>query len=307
MSLPPLHAVRVFEAAARHLSMSAAARELYISQGAVSQQIKNLEGYLGTELFMRRPAGLALTEAGELFQQTVSPAIRAIQLGTSRVRRFASDSEIVISTVGSVAARWLLPRISRLEADLGATRVRIDISRGLVDFSEHAVDLAIRYGKGQWEGTESRLLFRLNMVLVAAPDLVAGARGSGVDLVTSGRMPLLNDRLHGYWAIWCDRHGIEEREIADQFLFIDDLNVLIDVALNGQGIALVPTFLIRSEIASNRLMLLEEEPIDLEAGLWMVTAAGGTRRKKVDELMRWLEREAGADTGELRASSHESA
>ena len=171
--LPPLNALRAFEAAARHLNFSRAADELSVTPGAVSQQIQNLEDYIGGPLFKRTPRGLLLTDTA----QTALPALRdafdnlaeAAALLTAQVE----GRRLTITAAPSFAAKWLVPRLGRFEAAYPQVDVWLSADMDLVDFGAGEVDVAIRYGAGPYPGLESVRLMRETVVPVMSPELMA--------------------------------------------------------------------------------------------------------------------------------------
>jgi LysR family glycine cleavage system transcriptional activator len=172
--LPSLHALRAFEASARLGSFKAAARELFVTPAAVSQQIKLLEEELGTRLFIRMNRAVALTEAG----QALAPVLRdAFERITETVRRLPGRERpgtLTISVLPSFAAKWLVPRLGRFQQRHPEIDVRISASMHLVDFGREDVDLAIRHGSGSWTGVTAVRLFAEDLVPVCSPRLLRG-------------------------------------------------------------------------------------------------------------------------------------
>src|SRR5438309_11111357 len=171
--LPPLNALRAFEAAARHLNFSRAADELSVTPGAVSQQIQNLEDYVGATLFKRTPKGLLLTDAA----QTALPALREAfdRLGeaASLLTAGTDGRRVTVSAAPSFAAKWLVPRLGRFEAAHPLVDVWLSADMELVDFAAGEVDVAIRYGSGRYPGLETIRLMSETVLPVASPELLA--------------------------------------------------------------------------------------------------------------------------------------
>ncbi len=290
-----LRAIRVFEAAARRLSMSEAARELFVSQGAVSQQIRNLEHQLGVTLFTRHRTGLTMTSAGERLFKALGPPMRDIARAVDDFQRQAELREVAISTVPSVAARWLLPRLAELESAL-KTRLRLEISRELVDFHQRNVDVAIRYAEhGAWQDAHATLLFPLDIICVSAGNLSLVGQGTA-EAIRQSDLRLLDDSHHAYWEKCAELIGLDDSVIGQRRLLIDDLNIVIDVTLKGEGIALVPRFLIESELRAGQLVKLGDFERTLSGGYWIVTPKG-RMPESVDRLKRLLLELAWRETG----------
>src|SRR5690606_34336303 len=172
--LPPLGALRAFDAAARHLSLTRAAAELHVTHGAVSRQVKELEKFLGRALFHRRPRGLELTSEGRLLAFTAGKLFEDLREAVRSLRDVRQPGVITVSTVPSLAARWLVPRIAAFQARHPGSEVRVGTSHQLVDFRRDGVDLALRYGRGGWRAVYSERLFAPREFPVCAPSLLAG-------------------------------------------------------------------------------------------------------------------------------------
>ena len=150
--LPSLNGLRAFEAAARHLSFTQAASELNVTQTAISHQIKRLEEELGVRLFIRQNRSLALTQQAQEYLPGIRAAFNDLRLATDRLLRKDDDHVLTVSTLASLAAKWLLPRLTDFQEQHPGIDVRITTSTSLVDFQRDDVDAAIRYGRGQWPG-----------------------------------------------------------------------------------------------------------------------------------------------------------
>ena len=296
--LPPLNALRIFEAVGRHLSMSEAALELHMTQGAVSQQVRSLESYLGLALFHRGSRAITLTAAGQSLFSSVSPALASIATATRAARRKASSNVVVLSTVASLAAWWLLPRASALESALPGASLRVEISRIAVRFDSEDVDLAVRYGVGPWPGLIARPLFQLRVAAVAARGYGPRAGQRADEWIGSGEARVLLDPLHDHWTRWTAHHGIERALIESRLLMVDDMNVLLGAARAGQGVALVPLFLVLPELRDGKLVMLDREILLIEGGYWLVHRPHEDRRI-VTAVMSWIEEQARATEHEL--------
>src|SRR6202048_1327030 len=169
--LPSLNGLRAFEAAARHLSFTVAASELNVPQTAISHQIRRLEQELGIRLFIRQNRALALTPAAKDYLPGVRAAFNDLRLATDRLLRRDNDHVLTVSTLASLAAKWLLPRLSAFQETHPGIDVRITTSTGLVDFRSGDVDAAIRYGRGHWPGLRADWLMADDMFPVWRPGL----------------------------------------------------------------------------------------------------------------------------------------
>src|SRR6202047_4901584 len=174
--LPSLNGLRAFEAAARHLSFTVAASELNVTQTAISHQIRRLEQELGIRLFVRQNRALALTPEARDYLPGVRAAFNDLRLATDRLLRRDNDHVLTVSTLASLAAKWLLPRLSAFQETHPGIDVRITTSTALVDFRSGDVDAAIRYGRGQWPGLRADWLMADQLFSVCSPALLAGNR-----------------------------------------------------------------------------------------------------------------------------------
>src|SRR5262249_13582981 len=183
-SLPPLHALRAFEAAARHMSFAAAAEELSLTPSAISHQIRHLEERLGRRLFDRKPRGLALTPLGQLYFPLVRSAFEQLVQATSLVGGVGPDQQkvLTISCTPSFAMAWLIQRLPSFQAAHPEIEVRLDTSTRIVDFARDGVDVGIRFGLGHWPGVVAERLFGETLFPVCSPALLAekgGVSGPG--------------------------------------------------------------------------------------------------------------------------------
>src|SRR3569833_3339998 len=174
--LPSLNGLRAFEAAARHLSFTNAASELNVTQTAISHQIRRLEEELGMRLFVRQNRALALTPQAKAYLPGVRAAFNDLRLATDRLLRKDDDHVLTVSTLASLAAKWLLPRLTSFQEANPGIDVRITTSTSLVDFQRDKVDAAIRYGRGQWAGVRADWLMADELFPVCSPELLKGKK-----------------------------------------------------------------------------------------------------------------------------------
>ena len=206
--LPPLNALRAFEAAARHLSFTQAAEELNVTQAAVSHQIRGLEDWLGFSLFRRLSRALVLTEAGQLLFPEVRAAMDILTTAVNRVQRQDSEGVLTVTTMDSFAQSWLVPRLGRfrqLHPDIDVRLVMVD---RMVDLAREGVDVAVRYGRGNWPGLTVSLLRTEELFPVCAPDLIA----NGPPLKEPrdlANYTLLHDEMPVDWRDWLAAVGCD--------------------------------------------------------------------------------------------------
>ena len=206
--LPPLSALRTFEAAARHLSFTRAADELHVTQAAVSHQIKALEEHLGARLFRRLNRRLLLTDDGQLLMPSVRRAFDELAAGVERVRERCCGGTFTISTTPSIAANWLAARLGRFQALRPEFEIRLMATPRLIDFAREGVDCGIRYGFGDWPGLRAERLFGAALTPVCSPRLLAGPEPLKVpaDLARHTLLHALDDMDD--WRLWLRAAGV---------------------------------------------------------------------------------------------------
>ncbi|MBV7537522.1 transcriptional regulator GcvA [Duganella sp. sic0402] len=249
--LPPLPALRAFDAAARHLSISRAADELYLTHGAVSHQIKNLEAQLGVRLIARHGRGIVLTPSGAAFSAKLGVALAQLESAVAEIRP-AAAGPLKITALPSFAARWLVPRLPDFRARHPEIELHLHTAHALADFARDGVDLAIRYGQGAWPGATAEKLMDEELVPVCSPDFNHGQPPQTPQEIL--RAPLLRD-THVRWANWFAEMGMAVREPKNTFVYTDS-GLLVQAAVAGQGVALARAVLARDDLAAGSLVRL---------------------------------------------------
>ncbi|HEY1773351.1 MAG TPA: transcriptional regulator GcvA [Gammaproteobacteria bacterium] len=293
--LPPPNALKAFEAAARHGNLSKAAVELHVTHGAVSRQVKQLEDFLGCELFHRLPRGLQLTALGREFAFGVQGAFDQIREAVEAVRVDNSRQVLTVSTLASLAARWLVPRLHRFQKAHPETDIRLSTSPQLTDFDRDGIDLAIRYGRGRWPGVTALRLFTPEEFPVCSPKLLRGAHPLRMPADLK-QVPLLHDTTHRHWQQWLELakvRGIDAR----QGLVVEDMNVLIQAAIEGQGVALASAPLVQAEIEAGRLVRPFQINLPVELAFYAVYPKNRGGDPFVLTFVDWLREEAGQMAG----------
>ena len=295
--LPPLNALRAFEAAARSENFTRAAEELNVTQGAVSHQVKALEQILDVRLFRREGQRLALTESGREYLLVVRDAFDRIALGTERLVQRRGSGVLTVSTSPDFAAKWLVSRIGRFAENHPEIDLRISASVHHVDFAREDVDIAVRHGDGHWAGMDVVRLCSERLFPVCSPKLASGRRriAKAVDLL---KFPLLRLDDWSNWARWFEAAGVTDPVLRGPVL--NRASMLIDAAIDGQGIALARTALAASDIISGRLI----RPIDVSLGMqstyWIVCPKAAAKTPKIVTFRNWLLAEAARDARRLR-------
>src|SRR5665213_601586 len=287
--LPSLNGLRAFEAAARHLSFTVAADELNVTQTAISHQIRRLEEELGIRLFIRQNRALALTPEARNYLPGIRAAFNDLRLATDQLLRKDGDHVLTVSTLASLAAKWLLPRLSAFQETHPGIDVRITTSTGLVDFRTGGVDAAIRYGRGHWAGVRADWLMADELFPVCSPALLAGGRPlrSPQDLAE-------HTLLHtsgGYdddWRLWLTAAGLPSNISKLPGLTFDLIFLTVQAAIDGQGVALGRTSYVADDIAKGRLVVPFKIALPADAGFYLVSPESRTDTPKLAAFRQWL-------------------
>lgn len=290
--LPPLSALRAFEAAARHLSFTRGGRELEVTQAAVSHQIRALEAYLGVKLFRRLSRGLVLTDSGQEYFTRVRDAFERLERATARLRRHETSGRLTVSVLPSFAARWLVPRLGRFRERHPSVDVHLAPDERLVDFASGAADVAVRYGGGSYRGLESLRLLEEELFPVASPRLFE----TGVPLGEPSDLryhTLLHDELPDSWKRWLLAAGVEDVDPTPGPTYSDSSH-LVQAAVEGQGVALARSVLAEAELRAGRLVRLFDQPLPSEFAYYLVYPETSAALPKVAAFRAWILEESGA-------------
>lgn len=292
--LPPLTAVRYFEAAARHLSFTKAAQELHVTHSAISHQIKALEEWLGTPLFRRLNRSIMLTEAGQAYMRPVREALEKLGEASRSLRAREQTGTLTVSVMPSFAAKILVPHLGSFRRAHPDIDVRISASERLVDFAREDVDVAIRYGRGNWPGLRIDRLLREVMVAVCSPDLLSGRNGlkTPADLLQHTLMHD-SDWPESMWPRWLAAAGVQTQQRSSALTF-NNSSLLIQAAIDGLGIALTQEALVRDDIAEGRLAKPFEVEMPSDYAYYLVSPEASSDRPKVVAFRDWLKQEIAA-------------
>ena len=293
--LPPLNALRAFEAGARHLSFTKAAEELFVTQAAISHQVKLLEQDLGVPLFRRMTRKLALTEEGRGLQQVAGEALDAIAEAAARLREEPGGRTLSLSLTPTFGVKWLAQRLGRFWAAHPDIELRLHHSIHLVDFARDEVDAAVRWGGGAWPGVEVVFLMRAGLVPVCSPALLEGAHPLCVP-TDLRHHTLLHDRDYVEWAQWLAVAGAQEVE-ARRGPVIDEPSVLHQAAIDGQGVALESENLIRADLEAGRLVKPFDVDLDRDNAYYLVAPPRAFERPNVQAFRDFLLAELAAEAG----------
>ena len=299
--LPPLNALKAFEAAARHGSIKAAASELCVTPAAVSQQVRSLERYLGLPLFRRLPRGLDLTAEGEIYLREARHALDRLGAVTEQLVEKKVAGVLRVSAIPSLTTRWLVPRLMRFLERYPDVTLRLSEDVRPVDFGRDPFDLGIRYGPGDYAGLRVDRIMDEALLLVAAPSLVAGPpplRGA-VDL----RHCRLLHEAHGRanepwldWQPWLDALGVARDASADRGPRFNATATMLRAAATGAGVAIGRARLVAENLASGTLVNLFGQCRTSRSAYWTVSPPDIALLPRVAAFRSWLQAEAADET-----------
>ena len=296
--LPPLNALKAFEAAARHESFTRAAGELCVTQGAISHQVKALEAVLGLKLFNRDHQRLIITEAGRDYLLVVRDALDRIAVGTESIVQRQSSGVLTVSTSPDFAAKWLVHRLGKFAEAHPDIDLRVSATLHHVDFAREEVDLAVRHGDGGWAGLDVTLLSTEELFVVCSPKLLSGRSRirKPADLT---RFPLLHLDDRKDWSKWLELAGIIDAKVLHGPV-LNRASMVIDAAVDGQGVALARTTLAAWDLLSGRLVRPFAEALHLSKNYWIVGPKATSSRPKISMFRDWLLAEAADDARRLK-------
>ena len=294
--LPPLSALRAFEAAARHMSFSKAADELHVTPAAVSHQIHALEEDLGVKLFHRMNRSIGLTASARVLFPGLSEAFAGIQSSVRRLRAHNDTGTLTVTASPSFAAKWLLLRLHRFQERHSEIDVRISATDEVVDLTRGDFDVAIRYGCGKYPGLDVELLFTNEVFPACSPQLLT----SGPPLRTPedlSRHALIHDLaverdpLVPTWPMWLKAAGVKDVPAITGLTF-NNMHLALDAAIAGHGVVLAYSTIAAADLAAGRLVRLFSLALPDQFAYYIVTAPGALERPKVRAFRNWLRHES---------------
>ncbi|WGS52813.1 LysR substrate-binding domain-containing protein [Paraburkholderia sp. D15] len=291
LRLPPLPALRLFEAAGRHQSFKLAAAELHVTPSAVSHSIVGLEEALGVQLFVREPRGISLTATGADYLSYVSEAFSLIAIGTQRLPNHRANRPIALSCAPTFASRWLLPRLAGFRAQWPNVNVSVDTSHRQVGFPVDGFDFAIRMSRSPVAGAAWTRLFGERLVPVCSPAYRDSLRDAN-DRCDLARATLIHvNAASEDWQAWLDATGVEGIG-TDDGLRVDTIQLAFEAAGMGLGVALGRRPLVDSDLASGALVEARDQTVASTTAYWLVSADNTERRPELFDFRRWLVEEA---------------
>lgn len=295
--LPPLPSIRAFEAAARHGGFQSAAEELHVSAGAIAHQVKQLESWLGVSLFQRLARGVILTPAGRQYAEALRPLLNGLADVSEAVKRHGDERVVTVTSVPSLVARWLMPRLGRLREQHPEIDMRVLASLHPVDFVREGVDVAIRLGPGPYPGLTADLLMEEWFSAVCSPAFLAAAPDlrTPADLL---RYPLLHDELDMripdeiIWPRWLQAFGVSYAGATRPSF--SHTYLTLEAAANGQGVALAAEPFIEEDLRSGRLVRVFPQRVRGPYRFHLLRLPDAEARAAVKAFCDWIKAEAAA-------------
>ncbi len=282
--LPSLNALKAFEAAARHESFTDAAEELFVTHAAISRHIRDLEEYLGTDLFTRTGRGVTMTDAGRRFGTQLTPLFDGLAEASREAAAVGSARVLKVSVEPAIASRWLVPRLGlfgKLHPDI---ELSIDPTNRIVDFYADDVELGIRYGRGHWDDVEMARLSDVFIFPVCAPKLLANRTALKPEDLKD--FHLLHENRKQWWTDWLAQAGITSTEDLRGTTFQNHL--AIEAAESGQGFALGDQILCTDSLVEG--WLSRPFTIDMKdhGSYWIVRKKGSKESAPARAFREWL-------------------
>ena len=303
--LPPLNALKAFEAAARHESFTRAAEELCVTQGAVSHQVKALEAELGLKLFNREPRRLVITGAGRDYLVVVRDALDRIAAGTDRLLQRQRAGVLTVSTSPNFASKWLVHRLGRFAEVHPTIDLRVSATLHHVDFAREDVDVAVRHGDGTAPGLDITRLYTEALFPVCSPGLLRGRHALRRPADLAHHVLLhLDDRQD--WSRWLDAAGVKDADLS-RGPVLNQASMVIDAAVDGQGVALARTGLAARDLIGGRLVRPFSLVLPVSYAYWIVCPKATAKLPKIVTFRNWLLAEAADDERLLGKITPESA
>jgi LysR family transcriptional regulator, glycine cleavage system transcriptional activator len=294
--LPPLSALRAFEAAARLQSFTKAADELAVTPAAISHQIHALEEDLGISLFNRRNRAVELTASARVLLPGLSEAFAGIQTSVRRLRAHNDTGTLNVTASPSFAGKWLVQRLHRFQEQYPEVDVRISATDAIVDLTRGDFDIAIRYGAGRYPGVVVELLLKNEVFPACSPALLRD--GPPLDRPADLRNHALihdqqvdRDPLAPTWSMWLKAAGVEDTSTSHGLSFNNNV-LALEAALAGHGVTLAYSTTAAADIAAGRLVSLFSLSLPDNFAYYIVTAPGALERPKVKAFRDWLRQEA---------------
>jgi LysR family glycine cleavage system transcriptional activator len=291
--LPPMNSLKSFDAAARYLSFSKAAEELHLTHGAVSRAIRQLEDYLGTDLFKRATRSVSLTAAGASYAANIRDVLDRLAAATAEMKEGRLAGVLTVSTLDSFAAKWLVPRLFRFRRAHGDIDVRLLTTQRLIDFATEEVDMAIRMGRGRWPGVKVDLLMEEDLSPVCSPRLLDGPHPLR-SLADLKYHTLIHDDFPVDWTMWLKAAGVEGIDTRRGPTF-NSSDLALQAAIQGEGVVLGSSVLADDDVAAGRLVRPFAFSLPADLAYYIAYPPKALQKPKVRAFRDWLLSEVRGD------------
>ncbi|MFD2263258.1 LysR substrate-binding domain-containing protein [Lacibacterium aquatile] len=289
--LPSLNAIRSFASAGRHLSFTAAAAELNVTQGAVSRLVQSLEREVGVALFTRRGRSIELTRIGAEYHRRISAALLEIAAASDDVRPRGQGAKLSINVLPTLALRWLVPRLADFQARHPEVHVEVTAGDGAADLDTLACDMAIRFGAPPFPGAEAHLLMGEAVGVICSPEFLRHAPPIRSVKDLPGQRLLRHTTRPDAWSNFLKYHDIAAPDLSRAQGF-EHFFMLAEAAAAGMGVALIPLFLIDAELRSGRLIQAVPDLFSEAGGYYLLHRSGAERNSNLRMFKVWLMEQA---------------
>ncbi|ENW48626.1 hypothetical protein F917_02498 [Acinetobacter baumannii NIPH 67] len=289
--LPPMNSLIVFEAAARHLSFTKAANELNVTQGAISRQIRQLEEYLGKELFLRVNRNISLTPTGMQYYQTIYSALLDVAKATAEIKKWQGEHQITVATTNAMAALWLLPKVAAFQQNNEGVDLRILTTENISDLHKMDFDLALFYCRIPPAEMRVTTLFPEEVFPVCSPNYLAQFKEDSSPEEIFGKALLYLDDSQKDWITWTEWFEAVNYPVVKpkNRVNINNYPMLLQAAINGQGVALAWGSLVDDYLQSGALVRPVETVLRTQANFSMLEPADrGVIPSSVKQFRSWL-------------------
>lgn len=298
--IPGLQSLKAFDASARHLNFTRAAAELNVTPAAVSHQIKELEDAVGVPLFQRTSRHMQLTRQGQILKPAIADALEGLTRALQKLRQVENPTQVRVTASPSIAAKWLVPRIDRFLESMPGADVRIDVSSEPLDFDREDIDVAIRFGEGNYPGLLVEKLFQDTLFPVCSPELLKGAKPlrEPRDLLQFTLIHLdweAQGAVWPNWRMWMLAAGVKDFNDT-RGLHFSQTSLAVQAAVDGHGVALGDSTLVADDLASGRLV----KPFELslrspaQFAYHLITRRETAERPMTKAFRNWIIAEAAA-------------
>jgi LysR family glycine cleavage system transcriptional activator len=301
--IPGLQSLKAFDASARHLNFTRAAAELNVTPAAVSHQIKELEEAIGLPLFQRTSRHMQLTRQGQVLKPAIADALEGITRALQKLRQVENPTQVRVTVSPSLAAKWLVPRLDRFLESVPGADVRIDVSSEPLDFDREDIDVAIRFGDGNYPGLVVEKLFHDTLFPVCSPELLKGTKKlrEPKDLLQFTLIHLdweAQGAVWPNWRMWMLAAGVKDFNDT-RGLHFSQTSLALQAAIDGNGVALGDSTLVGDDLASGRLV----KPFELslrspaQFAYHLITRRDTAERPMTKAFRNWIIAEAAASQG----------